>query len=222
MNTVPLYHWSSLLHVHVHCMLQFSQFVLTPPSRSPWPFGGFPCDLSKVDLVGAAMCHPDSSEFVGSSEGSAQPEGTQTGMGVWWRSEWLSLNCMNCRQSVFKVFSTSVIHLLSSLAVLRCPPHCIISGTPPQSEGVDCWRVQWVPCQGSCEGDGKETWCGEAGCDALRWGVFNPLSFHCPLSGFSKWCPTKYVTLLYAPRLSNASLSIVRRKKCQLRQFCRF
>ena len=25
MNTVPLYHWSSLLHVHVHCMLQFSQ-----------------------------------------------------------------------------------------------------------------------------------------------------------------------------------------------------
>ena len=24
MNTVPLYHWSSFLHVHVHCMLQFS------------------------------------------------------------------------------------------------------------------------------------------------------------------------------------------------------
>ena len=25
MNTVPLYHWSSLLHVHVHCMFQYSQ-----------------------------------------------------------------------------------------------------------------------------------------------------------------------------------------------------
>ena len=30
MNTVPLYQGSSLLHVHVHCMLQFSQFVLIP------------------------------------------------------------------------------------------------------------------------------------------------------------------------------------------------
>ena len=28
MNTVPLSHWTSLLHVHVLCMLQFSQFVL--------------------------------------------------------------------------------------------------------------------------------------------------------------------------------------------------
>ena len=37
MNTVhvPLSHWSSLLHVHVQCMLQFSQFVLIPPSSSP-------------------------------------------------------------------------------------------------------------------------------------------------------------------------------------------
>ena len=34
MNTVPLSHWSSLLHVHVQCMLQFSQFVLIPPSSS--------------------------------------------------------------------------------------------------------------------------------------------------------------------------------------------
>ena len=32
MNTVPLYHWSSLLHEYAHCMLQFSQFVLIPPS----------------------------------------------------------------------------------------------------------------------------------------------------------------------------------------------
>ena len=46
MNTVPLSHWSSLLHVHVQCMLQFSQFVLIPPSSSsPCPFGGFPCGL---------------------------------------------------------------------------------------------------------------------------------------------------------------------------------
>ena len=82
MNTVPLYHWSSLLHVHVHCMLQFSQFVLIPPSSSPCPFGGFPCDLSEVDLVGARMCHPVPSEFVGSSEGAAQPEGTRTEAGV--------------------------------------------------------------------------------------------------------------------------------------------
>ena len=86
MNTVPLYHWSSLLHVHVHCMLQFSQFVLIPPSRvSPCPFGGFPCDLSEVDLFGADKGHPVPSEFVGSSEGAVQPEVTQTGGGVFVR-----------------------------------------------------------------------------------------------------------------------------------------
>ena len=86
MNTVPLYHWSSFLHVHVHCMWQFSQFVLVPPSRpSPCPFGGFPCDLSEVDLFGAGMGHPVPSEFVGSSEGAAQPEGTWTGVGVFVR-----------------------------------------------------------------------------------------------------------------------------------------
>ena len=82
MNTVPLYHWSSLLHVHVHCMLQFSHFVLRPPSSSPCPFGGFPCGLSEVDLFGAATGHPVPSEFVGSSEGAAQPEGTRTVCGV--------------------------------------------------------------------------------------------------------------------------------------------
>ena len=85
MNTVPLYHWSSLLHVHVHCMLQFSHFVLIPPSSSrpsrpsPCPFCGFPCGLSEVDLFGAGKVHPVPSEFVGSSEGAAQPEGTRTG-----------------------------------------------------------------------------------------------------------------------------------------------
>ena len=84
MNTVPLYHWSSLLHVRVHCMLQFPHFVLIPPSRSPFPcpFGGFPCGLSKVDLFEAGKGHPAPSELVVSSEGAAQPEGTRTGEGV--------------------------------------------------------------------------------------------------------------------------------------------
>ena len=82
MNTVPLSHWSSLLHVHVQCMLQFSQFVLTPPSSFPCPFGGFRCGLSEADLFGTGRGHPVPSEFVGSSEGAAQPEGTQTGGGV--------------------------------------------------------------------------------------------------------------------------------------------
>ena len=82
MNTVPLSHWSSLLHVHVQCMLQFSQFVLIPPSSSPCPFGGFPCGLSENNLFGTVACHPVPSEFVGSSEGAAQPEGTRTGVGV--------------------------------------------------------------------------------------------------------------------------------------------
>ena len=82
MNTVPLYHWSSLLHVHIHCMLQFSLFVLMPPSSSSCPFGGFPCGLSEIDLFGAGMGLPIPSEFVGSSEGAAQPEGTQTEGGV--------------------------------------------------------------------------------------------------------------------------------------------
>ena len=83
MNTVPLYHWSSLLHVHVHCTLQFSNFVLVPPSRpSPCPFGEFPCGLSEVDLFEAESGHPAPSEFIGSSEGATQPEGTQTEGGV--------------------------------------------------------------------------------------------------------------------------------------------
>ena len=81
MNTVPLYHWSSLLHVHIHCMLQFSLFVLMPPSSSPCAFGGFPCDLSEVDLFGAEEGLPVPSEFVVSSEGAAQPESTRTGGG---------------------------------------------------------------------------------------------------------------------------------------------
>ena len=85
MNTVPLYHWSSLLHVHVHCMLQFSQFVLIPPSSSPYPFGGFPCDLSEVDLFEADKGRPVPPEFVGSSEWAAQPEGTRTEGGVFVR-----------------------------------------------------------------------------------------------------------------------------------------
>ena len=77
MNTLPLLHWSSLLHVHVHCMLQFPQFVLLPPFRhSPCPFGGFDCGLSEVDLFGAGKGHPVPSELFGSSEGAAQPEGT--------------------------------------------------------------------------------------------------------------------------------------------------
>ena len=59
-------------------MLQFSQFVFTPPSSSPCPFGGFPCGLSEVDLFGAGRGHPVSSEFVGNSKGAAQPEGTGT------------------------------------------------------------------------------------------------------------------------------------------------
>ena len=82
MNTVPLYHWSSLLHVHVHCMLQFSHFVLIPPSSAPCPFGGFPCGLSRVDLFEAERGHPVPSEFVASSEGAVQPEGTWTELGV--------------------------------------------------------------------------------------------------------------------------------------------
>ena len=83
MNTVPLYHCSSLLYVHLHCMLQFSHSVLIPPSSpSPCPFGGFPCDLSEVDLFRADKGHPVPSEFVVSSEGAAQPEGTQTEGGV--------------------------------------------------------------------------------------------------------------------------------------------
>ena len=28
MNTVPLYHWSSLLYVHVHCMLQWPVLIM--------------------------------------------------------------------------------------------------------------------------------------------------------------------------------------------------
>ena len=77
MNTLPLLHWSSLLHAHVHCMLQFPQFVLLPPFRhSPCPFGGFDCGLSEVDLFGAGKGHPVPSELFGSSEGAAQPEGT--------------------------------------------------------------------------------------------------------------------------------------------------
>ena len=84
MNTVPLYYWSSLLHVHVHSMLQFSHFVLVPPSRpSPCPLGGFPCGLSEVDLFEAGSGHRVPSELVGSSEGAAQPEGTRTGVGVY-------------------------------------------------------------------------------------------------------------------------------------------
>ena len=63
-------------------MLQFPHFVLIPPSSSPSPFGGFPCGLSEVDVFGAEMGHPVPSEFVGSSEGAAQPEGTRTGGGV--------------------------------------------------------------------------------------------------------------------------------------------
>ena len=82
MNTVPLSYWSSLLHVHVQCMLQFSQFVLIPPSSSCSLFGGFPCGLSEAHLFGTEGCHPVPSEFVGSSEGAAQSEGTQTGVGV--------------------------------------------------------------------------------------------------------------------------------------------
>ena len=77
--TLPLV---SLLHVHVHCMLQFSLFVLIPPSSAPCPFDGFPCGLSEVDLFGAETGHPVPSELVGSSEGAAQPEGTWTGVGV--------------------------------------------------------------------------------------------------------------------------------------------
>ena len=67
MNTVPLYHWSSQLYVHVHCMLLFPRFVLIPPSSSPCSFGAFPCDLSEVGLFGAETGLPVSSEFLGIS-----------------------------------------------------------------------------------------------------------------------------------------------------------
>ena len=89
------------------------QFVLILPSRpSPWPFGGFPCGLSEVDLFGAGKGHPVPSELIVSSEGAAQPEGTQTGGPpdfVEWESECLSLSYMNCRQSVavVEVFNMS-------------------------------------------------------------------------------------------------------------------
>ena len=64
-----------------------------------------------VDLFGAGKGHPVLSEFVVSSEGAAQPEGTWTGSSVFGgcEGEILSLSCMNCRQSgaVVEVFNMS-------------------------------------------------------------------------------------------------------------------
>ena len=89
--------WSSVCYVHVHCMLEFSLFVLIPPTRSLWIFGGLSCDLSEVDLFEAGLCHPVPSEFVGNSEGAVQPEGTWTGWCVFveQNSEYLNLSYMN-------------------------------------------------------------------------------------------------------------------------------
>ena len=83
----------------------------------------------------------------------------------------------------YSTWHTIVLSCLTVTHCLRCSPHCIISGTPSQSEGVDYWRtrVQWVPCQGSSGGDGKETWCGKTGCYSSiqgGWVSLVHLSFH--------------------------------------------
>ena len=142
-----------------------------------WPFVGFPCGLSEVDRFGAGMGHPVPSEFADGTEWATQPEDTRTGWGVFvgwgeWKCEWLSFSCVNCQQSVavFGVFNNHTIQLSFLLAThwLKCSRHCIISWPPPQSEGVDRPKMQWVPCQGSCGGNGKETWCEETGCGSIQ------------------------------------------------------
>ena len=193
----------------------FSQFVLIPPSRySSWPFGGVPCDLSEVDLFGAEGTQPVPSECVGISEGVAQPEGTRTGGGVFvgWRSEWLSLSCMNCRQSVavFDVFNMScnsiVFPYSHSLPQMSTSLHHQWSTTPVWGSWLLMGAVSPLP---------RELWRGWQGDMVwrnwlwLKWvSVFNALSFHCThWQAVLNHAPPNRVSLLCIPRLSLANLS---------------
>ena len=112
-----------------------------------------------------------------------------------WGTEFVLHKLYTISCSIWSIYNYNTPYILFSSITgthcLRRPHHFIISGTPPQSERVDSWSMQWVACQGSCGGDGKKAWCGETHCySILMEGKWVPCIIFC--HSLESLCPNAY------------------------------